>query len=136
MFPCDDCFNGFLFLTVRLQTLHFPLVFGVPISLVPLAHVCSLCKVMGLQRTTFCAVRTQQGQEVSLNLIFILFYFIFGCAQSSLLCGFSLVTMSRGYSSCDVQASLVAEQRLAARWLSSCGSQALEHRLSNCGELA
>ena len=61
-------------------------------------------------------MRIQQGQEVSLNLIFIIFlnfiYFIFGCAQSSLFCGFSLVTMSRGYSSCDVQAPLVAEQRL------------------------
>ena len=33
-------------------------------------------------------------------------------------------------------ASLVAEHRLSARGLSSCGSQALERRLSSCGARA
>ena len=35
-----------------------------------------------------------------------------------------------------IAASLVAEHRLQTRRLSSCGSQALEHRLSNCGSRA
>ena len=39
---------------------------------------------------------------------YIFFNFIFGCAESSLLCGYSLVAVSRGIlSSCGEQASLV-----------------------------
>ena len=64
--------------------------------------------------------------------------------------GFSLVTASQGYSEFAVcgllvaVASLVSEHRLqgtrasaaVARGLSSCGSQALEHRLNSCGAWA
>ena len=60
-------------------------------------------------------------------------------AGSSLLPRLSLVAASRRYSLVVVQglltavASLVVEHRLYARGLTSCGSQALEHWLSNCG---
>ena len=37
---------------------------------------------------------------------------------------------------CGAVASLVAEHRLRCAGFSSCGSWALEHRLSNCGTLA
>ena len=79
-----------------------------------------------------------------------IYLFIFGCVGSLLLqAGFSLVVASGGYSSLQctgfswwwllllwstglgVQALVVS-----ARGLSSCGSQALEHRLSSCGLLA
>ena len=64
--------------------------------------------------------------------------------------GFSLLTASRGCSLVAVSrlliavASLVAEHGLQGAWalvavargLSSCGSQALEHRLSSCGTQA
>ena len=64
--------------------------------------------------------------------------------------GFSLVSANGGYSLAVVRgllivvASLVAEHRLkgsqasiaAACRLSSCGSQALEHRLNHCGAQA
>ena len=64
--------------------------------------------------------------------------------------GFSLVSANGGYSLAVVSgllivvASLVAEHGLkgsqasiaAACWLSSCGSQALEHRLKRCGAQA
>ena len=43
--------------------------------------------------------------------------------------GSSLVSVSGGYSLvCSAQESVVA-----ARGLSSCGSQALEHKLNSCG---
>ena len=75
-------------------------------------------------------------------------YFIFDCVGSSLLhVGFSLVAASGGYSllwcvashcggfsrarALGVRASVVV-----ARGLSSCGSWALEHRLSSCGARA
>ena len=66
-------------------------------------------------------------------------YFIFGCVGSSLLRGLSLVAASKGYSS-------LRFVGFSLRWLlllrstgsrstgfSSCGSQALEHRLSSGG---
>ena len=79
-------------------------------------------------------------------LDFILFYFlkfIFGCVVSLLLrVGFSLVAASRGYSSLRCAG-------FSLRWLlllrstgsrctgfSSCGTQALERRLSSCGARA
>ena len=74
-------------------------------------------------------------------IYFILF--IFGCFGSSLLCvGFSLFAASGGYSSLRCMG-------LSLRWLlllrsmgsrragfSSCGSRALERRLSSCGAWA
>ena len=74
--------------------------------------------------------------------IFILL--IFGCAGSSLLCGLfssrgeqgplsscrAQAFHCGGFSCCGAWASVVA-----ARGLSSCGSQTLEHRLSSCGAL-
>ena len=69
---------------------------------------------------------------------------IFGCAGSSLLCGFFSSRGEQGpLSSCSAQAfhccgfsccrawALV----VAARGHSSCASQTLEHRLSSCGAL-
>ena len=68
-------------------------------------------------------------------LFFIFYLFIFGSAESSLLCRFSLVVASWGYSLVVVHgllilvASLVAEHRL--KGFSCCGSQALEHGCVN-----
>ena len=76
--------------------------------------------------------------------------FIFGCAESSLLCGLSSsVSEGWGWGATLVAkqrlfvavASLIAEHRIWGTWasvvaaceLSSCGSWALEHSLSNCG---
>ena len=75
--------------------------------------------------------------------LFYLFVFIFGCVGSSLLrMGFSLVAASGGYSSLWCTG-------FSLRWLfllrstgsrrsgfCSCGSRALEHRLSSCGAWA
>ena len=72
--------------------------------------------------------------------IYLFYLFIFGCVGSLLLrVGFSLVAVSRGYS-------LFRCVGFSLRWLlllqstgsrrvgfSSCGSRALEHRLSSCG---
>ena len=73
------------------------------------------------------------------------YLFIFGCAGSSLLCGFSLVAALGGLFFVAVWTShclafLVAEHGpsvacawvVAARGLSNCSSRALEHRLSSC----
>ena len=70
------------------------------------------------------------------------FFFFFGCTGSLLLHGLSLVAASRGYS-------LLWCTGFSLRWLlllwstgsrhmgfSSCGFQALEHRLSSCGTWA
>ena len=84
------------------------------------------------------------------NLIFQEFgfhLFIFGCAGLHSCVGFSSVEASEGYSLVAVHGFLIAVTSLAARggalghvgfnscgqWLSSCGSQALEHRLNSCG---
>ena len=56
-------------------------------------------------------------------------------------CGFSLVVASRGYSllwcagfsCCGAWALGTQASGVVARGLSSCGSRALEHRLSSCG---
>ena len=75
----------------------------------------------------------------SLGFIFFNFYlFTFGHAASSLLCRLSLVAASRGYSL--LWCSDFSLQGLLLLWsvglgracLSSCSSQALEHRLSSC----
>ena len=80
---------------------------------------------------------------------FYLFYFL-GCAGSSLLLGFSLVGVSKGYSVAAVrgllsaEVSLVAEHGLwgarasvvAAHSSVVCTSWALQHRLSSCGPQA
>ena len=55
--------------------------------------------------------------------------------------GFSLVVVSRGYSLAVLHGLLIAvislvEHGLQAQGLSSCGLQALEHRLSCCGSWA
>ena len=73
--------------------------------------------------------------------------FIFGCVGSSLLCvgfslGFSLVAESRGYSSLQcvgfsLQWLLLLRSTGSRRaGFSSCGSRALERRLSSCGTRA
>ena len=75
-----------------------------------------------------------------------MYLLIFGCAG---LCGckdFSLIVVSRGYCTCGVRFSQCSSfsrcgtQALGCTgfsscgtWLSSCGSQALEHKLSRCG---
>ena len=72
------------------------------------------------------------------------FFLTFGCVGSSLLCtGFSLVAASRGYSllwcagggfSCCGARALGTQASVdVACGLSSCGSRALERRLSSCG---
>ena len=87
------------------------------------------------------------GQRL-LFFIFII-YFIFGCARSSLLhrffsscgeqgplfivaCGL-LVTVASGHGA---QALGVRASGVVARRFSSCGSWALEHRVSSCGAQA
>ena len=67
------------------------------------------------------------------------FFFFFGCVGSSLLhVGFSLVAASRGYSSLPC-AGFSLQRRLLLRSMgsrrggfSSCGTWALERRLSSC----
>ena len=73
--------------------------------------------------------------------------FFHGCARSCCRVGFSLVSVNRGHPPVVLHGhliavtSLIVEHRLQdgqasvvmARGLSSCGSQALEHRFSNCG---
>ena len=80
---------------------------------------------------------------------FYLFYFL-GCAGSSLLLGFSLVGVSKGYSVAAVRGLLSAEVSLvvehglwgarasavAAHSSVVCTSWALQHRLSSCGPQA
>ena len=78
-----------------------------------------------------------------------IYLFIFGCIGSSLLRGLSLVAASVGYfvvvhGLLIVVASLCCGARVlgtrasvvVARGLSSCGSRALERRLSRCGAWA
>ena len=68
----------------------------------------------------------------------------FGCTGSVLLLsGFSLVTASGGYSLIVVHGLLIAVASLVAGALAlgpvgfrSCGSQALEHKVSSCGTQA
>ena len=90
-----------------------------------------------------------RGQITS--LLFYLFIYLFLAVLGLCCCiGFSLVSVIRGYSLTVVHglltevASLVAEHRLWSTWapavavcgLSSCGPQALEHRLNICGPWA
>ena len=87
------------------------------------------------QTCTFPAKQHLEHSRFFKNCIYL---FIFGCVGSSLLrAGFSLQwlrllwsTGSRhvSFSSCDSQASVAVACRL-----SSCGTQALERRLSSCG---
>ena len=83
-------------------------------------------------------------------MYFLIILFIFGCDGLHCYMGFSLVAANGSYSLIVVHgllimvASLVAEHGLkgsqasvaAACGLSSCGSQALEHRLNSCGTQA
>ena len=78
-----------------------------------------------------------------LLFFFLINLFIFGCTASSLLhTGFSLVAMSGGYSS--LWCVGLSLQWLLLLWsmgsrctgFSSCGSRALERRLSSCGAQA
>ena len=71
--------------------------------------------------------------------------FIFACSWISVaVCGLSLVAASRGYSSCGTRASRCGgfsccgarASVVVVRGLSSCGSWALERRLSSCGARA
>ena len=75
--------------------------------------------------------------------ILFIYLFIFGCVGSSLLCvGFSPVVASGGQSSLrcsgfSLQGPLPLRSTGSRRaGLSSCGSRALEHRLSSCGAQA
>ena len=69
--------------------------------------------------------------------VYLFILFIFGCVGSSLLhVGFSLVAVSRGFSCCGARALGVRASVVVVRGLSSCGSQAPEHRLSSCGTRA
>ena len=65
--------------------------------------------------------------------IFLINLFSFGCTGSLLLCGLSLVAESGGYSSLRSAGSRRAGSVVVARGLSSCGTRALECRLSSCG---
>ena len=84
--------------------------------------------------------------------LFILFfiYFIFGCIGSS-LCAWAFLSLRRagatlrcgaqafhcdGFSCCRARALGVWASVVVAHGLSSCGSQALERRLSSCGTRA
>ena len=77
-------------------------------------------------------------------LLFLKNNFIFGCIESLLSHGLFLSCREEGLSLVVVCGLLVAEHRLcgalavvvAARGLSSCNSQALEHRLDGCGAWA
>ena len=85
-----------------------------------------------------------------LKNLFILFIFIFGCVGSLLLCaGFLWLLQAgatlrcgawashcSGFSYCGARALGMQVSVVVARGLSSCGSQALEHRLSSCGTRA
>ena len=71
-------------------------------------------------------------------------FLIFGCAGSSLLCGLFSSGGEQGLlSSCSAQASHCGgfsycrawASVVAARGLSSCGSQTLDYRLSSCGAM-
>ena len=68
--------------------------------------------------------------------------FIFGSAGSSLSCGLSLVVVNGGYSSLQYMGLslwwLLLLQSTSSRACgpTSCGSQALEHKLSSCGTQA
>ena len=77
------------------------------------------------------------------NLVGNILFFFFGCAGSLLLhAGFSLVAASGGYSSLQCVGFLLLWllllQSTGSRHagFSSCGSRALERRLSNCGTRA
>ena len=90
------------------------------------------------------------GSSMDLLVSFFLFVclfcfnlFIFGCVGSSLLnAGFSLVATSGGYSSLRCVGLslwwLLLLRSTGSRYagFSSCGSRALERRLSNCGSRA
>ena len=87
---------------------------------------------------------------VELLALFFLNLFIFGCVGSSLLCAGFLqlrragatlccgvwVSHCGGFSYCGAQALGAQASVVVARGLRSCGSQALERRLSSCGARA
>ena len=89
-------------------------------------------------------------QVTTQGFLRIIYLLILGCAGSSCCMGFFPVAASRGYSLVAMHglliavASLVPERGLSgahasvvgAGGLSSCGSQALEHRLSSCATQA
>ena len=83
---------------------------------------------------------TARPETRSLTWIKKNYLFIFGCIGSSLLCGLFSGCGKRGYTLLAMcGASLIAEHGLwgtgaslvMARGLSSCGSQAPEHRLNS-----
>ena len=110
-----------------------------------------LCCYIILSRVPYAIQQVLVGYPLfkKFFLIYLFYLFIFGCIVSLLLCtgflqlwcaGFSLRWLlllrsmgSRhaGFSSCGARASVVV-----ARGLSSCGSRALECRLSSCGTRA
>ena len=82
--------------------------------------------------------------------LFIFYFYFFGCVGSLLLrvgflwlwqAGATLHCSTRashcgGFSCCGARTPGARTSVVVARGLSSCGSQALEHRLSSCGALA
>ena len=70
-------------------------------------------------------------------LIYLIYYYYFRlCWVFIAAHGLSLVAASGGYSSLQARAPGTQASVVVARGLSSCGSQALESRLSSCGARA
>ena len=96
----------------------------------------------------WCNLPSGSGQGAYITFFFFFFFILFillffGCVGSSLLhAGFSLVAASGGYSSLQCTGFslqwLLLLQNTGSRstGFSSCGSQALERRLSSCGAWA
>ena len=105
--------------------------------------------MLKIAQMAFLSHASRTLQDINTPDILPLFFFNFWL-DLHCCAGFSLVASSRGYSVVMVcrlliaVASLVAEHRLwgtrasaaEAPGLRSCSSQALEHRLNNCGALA
>ena len=98
---------------------------------------------------TFTVIHSKDFLIISFFYKFI-YLFIYGCIESSLLCvgflqlrraGATLCCDVRpshcgGFSCCGAQALGARASGVVAHGLSSCGSQALERRLSSCGTRA
>ena len=103
-----------------------------------------------------CLTLCKAGSVLLLSLVshlwtyrsIFIYYFIFGCAGLSLLCGLSLVTGGLisscgvwashcgGFSCCGTRAVGIQAPGVAAFGLSSSGYPALEHRFNCCGTWA
>ena len=68
--------------------------------------------------------------------LFIFIYLFWLCWVFVAAHGLSLIVASRGYSCCRAQALGAWASVVGVCGLSSCGSRAVEHRLSSCGSWA